>query len=85
MLTREEHLVQKAFDKALGQPEPYPQESRDSLVELLADDYFLVGLSRGEHHTEQLISAFEHAAVMQAREQTGAKPPGSRGSGKRRR
>ena len=74
MQTRERHLAQKAFDKVLGRSEPYPQESRESLVENLSDDYALFGLSSGKNLTEQIVRAFEDAAAAQGRTHLGKGP-----------
>ena len=55
MRMKEASLAYKAFAAALGQPEPYPQNSREALIESLAEDYQFFGVASGRHHTEQLV------------------------------
>jgi hypothetical protein len=60
-------LARKAFAAATGLPDPHPDEDRRELVRMLDSDYRRYGLSRGRHHTNQLVKSFEMAAADQAK------------------
>jgi len=71
MRIKEAQLIDKAFQSALGKPDPHPQNSRDELIESLVDDYKFFGLASGRQHTAQLVRDFEATATAQAKAQLG--------------
>lgn len=72
MRMREHKLVEKAFDAAMGWPDPHPKSSREQLIEMLTEDYLHFGLATGRHHTEQCVRTFEAQAVEQAKAHLGS-------------
>lgn len=66
LLTKEGWLIEKAYCAAKQAADPYPECSRDSLVESICSDYVLFGLAAGERHARELVKSVEAAAVAQA-------------------
>jgi len=71
MKTKEDWLIEKAFAKAIGAEEPYPQTTRDQLVASLTEDYRVFGLAAGPESAEILLQGIEAAAARQAVQQRG--------------
>ena|ERR1700722_8759986 len=69
-------LAKKAFAKAAGLPDPFPDDgsmstyTRQEAVWMLNSDYQRYGISTGLHQTRELVKDFEKAAADQARSQT---------------
>jgi hypothetical protein len=59
-------LAKKAWAKALGKPEPEPNEDRLEEIDMLNDDYVRYGLSTGIAKTRELVRTFEKAVAEQA-------------------
>lgn len=71
MQTKENWLIEKAFAKAIGAEEPYPQTTREKLIASLAEDYRVFGLAAGPNSAENLLQGVEAAAAHQALMQRG--------------
>jgi hypothetical protein len=75
LMAAERWLARRAFDLALGRPDPLRDDpvrgDRQELIGALADSYKRFGLSPGLKHTRELVKAFEAAAAGQAKEHLG--------------
>lgn len=65
MKTKEDRLIEKAFASAIGAEDPFPQSSRQELVEALVEDYRVFQLADGVHTAEELIRDVEASARKQ--------------------
>lgn len=72
LLTKEGWLLEKAFHAALGSADPYPQCSREELVDSICSDYVLFGLASGRRHARELVKTVEKAAAYQAKGSQGS-------------
>ena len=66
ILNSEIVLAEKAYAKALREPDPRPFHIRSEMIDLINDDYKQLGISSGHHQTRQLIRDLEQAASDQA-------------------
>lgn len=71
MKTKEEWLMEKAFAQAIGVEEPYPQATRQDIVNALVEDYRVFRITEGRHTAEELIRELESAATLQGVRQQG--------------
>lgn len=71
MKTKEDWLIEKAFARASGHEEPYPQTTRDQLAASLTEDYRVFGLAAGPESAKILLQGIEAAAARQAMQQRG--------------
>jgi hypothetical protein len=68
MSKTEVEFAETAFAKALGLPEPHPEESQAVRISWLNLDYKRYGISTGIHTTKQLLREVEKTAVDQAKQ-----------------
>jgi len=59
-------LAEQSFARALGRADPYPEDSRQELLQMLNRDYRRYGLSTGLQQTRELVREFEAVAARQA-------------------
>jgi len=71
MKTKEQWLIEKAFAKAIGAEEPYPQTTRQEIIDALIEDYRVFLITEGVHTAEELIRELESAATQQGVQQQG--------------
>lgn len=71
MKTKEEWLMEKAFAQAIGAEEPYPQATRQEIIDALVEDYRVFQIAEGVHTAEELIRELESAATLQGVQQQG--------------
>ena len=63
-------IADRAFELALGRPEPMG-DTRQDQIRMLNQAYKEYGLSSGMHQTRQLVREIEAAAVEQAKQYKG--------------
>ena len=71
MKHKEQWLMEKAFCSTLSRPDPYPQCSRQDLIDSLVEDYRVFSIASGRHSAVELIRGLETAAIQQASDVTG--------------
>jgi hypothetical protein len=66
VLSAELLLAEKAYAKAAGLPDPWPDWPRKGVVDSLDEDYRRYGLSTGLKQTHELVRNFERQVAKQA-------------------